>query len=126
MTESPDDDPLDAAIERWMRERPAPTAPAQFTSRVLARVRSDRWRAERYVDLGFNIAVGAGILLVVIGVAGLFYISGLAVVGQDAVELLALSLAAAADQVAPSLPAYLGAFLLTAGALGLWWYAENY
>jgi hypothetical protein len=124
-TEATVDDPVDAAIERWMRERPAPAAPAHFASRVIAHVRSDRWRAERRVDLGFNIAVGTGILLVVIGVAGLFHVSGLAVVGQDAVELFALSLAAAADQVAPSLPAYLGAFLLAAGALGLWWYAEN-
>ena len=31
-----------------------------------------------------------------------------------------------ADQVAPAVPAYMGAFALTASALGLWWYVENF
>jgi len=119
------DDALDDLIERWMRERPAPAAPASFTGAVMGRVRAERWRRERYWDLGFNIAVAIGLLLVVSGVLGLIYISGLAVVGRDAALLLAEGLAAAADRLAPVLPAYAGGFVLTASALGLWWWAEN-
>jgi len=118
-------DPLDDAIERWMRERPAASAPAAFTAAVMGRVRDQRWQTERYWDLGFNIAIAAGLVLIVAGVLGLIYLSGLAVVGRDAALLFAQGLATAADRVAPMLPAYAGGFVLTASALGLWWWAEN-
>ena len=118
-------DPLDEAIDRWMRERPAPPAPAGFTTGMMARLRQERWRAERYWDLGFNIAVAAGVVLVAAGVLGIVYFSGLSVVGRDAVLLFGEALTTLATQLAPSLPAYVGAFALTATALGLWWWAEN-
>jgi hypothetical protein len=121
-----DEDFSDEAIERWMRERPAPAAPAGFSAAVMARVRQDRWRVERYWDLGFNIAVAAGLLLVVGGILGLIYMSGLVVVGRDAVALFAGAITTVADQLMPMLPAYLGASLLTFTGLGLWWYVENY
>ncbi len=128
---APDDRPaddvsLDDAIEAWMRDRPAPRAPDGFTGAVIARVRQERWRSERYWDLGFNIALAAGVVLVAAGVLGLAYASGLAVVGRDAVLLFGEALTTVAAQVAPSLPAYVGAFALTATALGLWWWAENF
>lgn len=116
---------LDDAIEQWMRQRPPAIAPEEFSGAVMSRVREERWQAERYWDLGFNIAIAAGLLLIVGGVLGLVYISGLVVVGRDAVLLFTASLVTAADQVAPMLPAYMGGFLLTASALGLWWWAEN-
>lgn len=65
-------------------------------------------------------------MLVVAGILGLVYMSGLAVVGRDAVLLFVQGVTALADQLAPALPAYMGALALTASALGLWWYVENY
>lgn len=123
--ESPSDD-LDLAIERWMRERPAPAAPPEFTASVLARVRRERWRSEWYLDLAFNTTVAVALLLVIAGVLGLVYASGLTVIGRDLVLLFAEGLATTADQVAPSLPVYLAASALTFAALGLWWAAENH
>ena len=121
-----DEDFYDHDIDAWMRE-PPPAAPPGFTSAVMARVRQERWRTERYWDLGFNIAVGGGLLLVAAGVLGLVYLSGLSVVGRDAMLLFVNAITTvAADQLAPALPAYTGAFALTATALGLWWYVENY
>ena len=118
-------DPLDDLIDRWMRERPAPRAPAAFAADLMTRVRQERWRSERYWDLGFNIAVAGGLLIVAAGIVGMMYASGLAVVARDALSLFAQGLTTVADQVAPLLPAYIGAFVLTVSALGLWWWAEN-
>jgi hypothetical protein len=117
---------LDEAIERWMRERPAPQAPAGFTAAVMARVRQQRWRSERYWDFAFNGALALGLLLIVGGLLGLMFRTGLAVVGRDALLLLATGLTAAADQVAPQAPMYVGAFILTASTLGIWWWAEDW
>jgi len=119
------DDPIDEAIDRWMRERAAPAAPAGFTAAVMTDVRRERWQVERYWDLGFNVAVAGGLLLIAAGVAGLIYISGLSVVGRDALLLFVEALTTAALQVAPALPTYMAAFALTASALGLWWWVEN-
>jgi len=121
-----EEDVPDDAIETWMRDRPAAKAPPGFTSAVMARIRQERWQTERYWDLGFNIAVAGGLLLVAAGVLGLIYISGLSVVGRDAMLLFVNAITTAADQVAPALPVYTGAFALTVSALGLWWYVENY
>jgi hypothetical protein len=121
-----DEDIRDDAIDRWMRERATPAAPPGFTAAVMTRVGKERWRTERYWDVGFNIAVAAGLLLVAAGVLGLIYISGLSVVGRDAILLFVDALTTTADQVAPALPAYTGAGALTVMALGLWWYVENY
>ena len=120
-----DSDAFDAAIERWMRERSAPAAPPAFTNAVMARVRQQRWQVERYWDLGFNVAIAGGLLLVVTGVLAVIYMSGLVVVGSDAMSLFGQGLTTVADQLAPTLPAYLLAFVLTASALGLWWYVEG-
>jgi hypothetical protein len=116
---------LDEAIERWLRERPAPAAPAGFTSAVAGRVWQERWQSERYWDFAFNAAVALGLLLIVGGILGLAFRSGLAVVGRDALLLFATGLTTAADQVAPRLPMYVGGCILTASALGIWWWAES-
>jgi hypothetical protein len=116
---------FDEVFDRWLRERAAPAAPDGFTGGVMARVRQERWRSERYWDLGFNIALAAGIGLVAAGVLGIVYFSGLSVVGRDALLLFGEALTTVAAQVAPALPTYIGAFALTATALGLWWWAEN-
>ena len=121
-----EEDLRDDEIETWMRERAAPAAPAGFTSAVMVRVRQERWQTERYWDLGFNIAVAAGLLFIAAGVLGLIYISGLSVVGRDAMLFVVNAITTVADQVAPAVPAYMGAFALTASALGLWWYVENF
>jgi anti-sigma factor RsiW len=112
-------------VERMLRERPAPPAPAQFTTRTLGRVRRARWRSEQFVDAGFNAAIALVVAGVLVGVWMLAHRSGLAVVSTDAVELLASGLTAFARRVGPSLPLYLGATALVGTALGIWWWAER-
>ena len=118
---------LDSArgVERMLRERPVPTAPAQFTVRTLGRVRRARWRSEQFLDAGFNAAIG----LILVGVVGAIWLlahrSGLAAVSSDAVVLISSGLTTFVSRVGPSLPLYLGAAALVAMALGGWWWAER-
>ena len=53
---------------RSRRRRSPPT--------VMARVGQERWKAERAIDLGFNLAMAAGILVILAGGAGLAWSLG--------------------------------------------------
>ena len=112
-------------LERSLRARPAPSAPPQFTSRTLARVRRARWRSDQFLDVGFNVAIIALVVALVGGVWMLVHRSGLDAVSSDAVNLMGSGLAAFIRRVAPSLPLYAGAAALVVSALGLWWWAER-
>lgn len=105
--------------------RPVPLAPAQFTSRTMARVRRARWRTEQFLDLSFNVAIGVVVLAVVGGVWLLMHRSGLTAVSSDAADLLAAGLMTLARRVAPSVPLYAGATALLGAALAVWWWAER-
>src|SRR5450759_5609219 len=65
-------------LEASLRQREAPAAPAQFTSRTLARVRRARWRSDQFLDVGFNVAIGAVVVAVVAGIWLVLHRSGLA------------------------------------------------
>jgi hypothetical protein len=113
------------ALEGMLRARPVPKPPPQFTTRTLARVRRARWRSEQFLDVGFNVAIGAVVLAVIAGVWMLLIRTGLVAVSNDAVDLFSSSLVAFARRVSPSLPLYAGATALLATALGIWWWAER-
>lgn len=112
-------------LERLLQQRAAPAAPAQFTSRTLARVRRARWQSDQFLDVGFNVAIGAIVLAVVAGVWMVLHRSGLAAVSNDAVNLFGTGLVTFARLVTPSLPLYAGATAVLATALGIWWWAER-
>jgi hypothetical protein len=112
-------------LERSLRQRTVPAPPAQFTSRTITRVRRAQWRSDQFLDLGFNVAIGLVVTMVVAGVWMLLHRSGLAVVSNDAVNLFGTGFATFARRVAPLLPRYAGAAALLATALGIWWWAER-
>ena len=112
-------------LEASLRRREAPVAPAQFTSRTLARIRRARWRTDQFLDVGFNVAIGAVVLSVMVGVWMLLHRTGLAAVSSDAVNVFGSGFVSLARRVAPSLPLYAGALALLVGALGIWWWAER-
>ena len=56
------------ALEQLLQRRAAPSAPSQFTSRTLARVRRARWRSDQFLDVGFNLAIGAVVLALLVGI----------------------------------------------------------
>jgi anti-sigma factor RsiW len=112
-------------IDELLRRRPAPPAPAHFTSRVMARVRRARWRSEQALDLAFNIGLVAAAIAIVIGIWIAVERTGLASVSREVFQLFMAGLVTAARQMAPSLPLYAAATVLLASALGLWWWAER-
>src|SRR5262245_28602166 len=112
-------------VERLLRSRPAPKAPPQFTAQTLGRVRRARWRSDQMLDIGFNLAVAAIVVGVIVGVWSLANRSGLATVSNDAAGLFTSGLVAVAQRVAPAVPLYAGATALVLSALGIWWWAER-
>ena len=112
-------------LEQLLQARPVPAPPAQFTSRTMALVRRQRWQNERFLDAGFNVALG----LAAVAIAGAALIlvnrAGLVSLGDDSVGVLNAGLVSLARRVAPSVPLYAGATALLVTALGIWWWAER-
>jgi predicted anti-sigma-YlaC factor YlaD len=122
-------------VEGLLRTRRAPAAPPQFTSRVLTRIRRERWRREQLFDTGFNASLvllgvailgGAWVLIDRSGLLGvpLSVVTGLSRV-DVAVDTVSRGVAVLATDIAPSVPLYAAAAGLLAGALALWWWAER-
>jgi predicted anti-sigma-YlaC factor YlaD len=113
-------------LEQLLRGREVPRPSAQFTTRIMGRIRRDRWRREQFLDTGFNVAVGLLAVTVIVVAWLLLSRSGLGAVSRDAFNALnSTALNAIRQRVAQSLPLYLGAFALVATALGIWWWAER-
>jgi anti-sigma factor RsiW len=112
-------------LEASLRRRAAPAAPAEFTSRTLARIRRARWRSDQFLDVGFNVAIGLIVVSVLAGVWMLLHRTGMVSVSGDAVNVFGSGFVALARRVAPALPLYAGAAALLVSALGIWWWAER-
>jgi hypothetical protein len=113
------------AIHALLATREMPLPPASFTANVMARIRSERWEGEEVVDLGFNLAIAAGILLIVGGAIGLAWSAGLLTFGVDVHSVLASIANQWVDRVLQQLQTVVMASVLLTMALGLWWWAEG-
>jgi len=118
---------LDSArrLDALLRARAAPVPPAHFSSRVMNGLRRARWRTEQMLDWGFNLALVAAGVVVVISLWVVMRRSGLTTVSSDAIELLGPGMVLFARRITPSLPLYLAATALLGTALGVWWWAER-
>ena len=112
-------------LESMLRARSVPKPSQQFTTRTMTRVRRARWRAERVLDVGFNIALALVVLGIVGGGLMLLNVSGLSSVSNEAAGLLTASLVTVARRATPALPLYGAATALVLMVLGIWWWAER-
>lgn len=112
-------------IERTLATRPVAAAPATFTTAVVARVRRQRWRTEQVIDWGFNIFVAIGLALIVSGVAGIFWASGLVVISRDVFAAFAAGSEMAMTGVLSQARTVVLAALLLTLTLGVWWWVEG-
>jgi hypothetical protein len=119
-----DRDRVDDIIERALAARDVPSPPPHFTAGVMALVIRERWRAERALDIGFNVAVAAGVLIILAGAAGLAWSFGLLTVAVDVDQILALARAQMRPADLADVHTVLVAAIILTIALGLWWWAE--
>lgn len=113
------------AIHSLLATREEPMPPASFTANVMARIQRERWQGEQVVDLGFNLAIAAGVLLIVGGALGLAWSFGLVTFGIDARSLLATVANQWVDRAVQQLQTIVMAIVLLTMALGLWWWIES-
>jgi hypothetical protein len=113
------------AIERALQVLPQPDVPAGFTPSVVTRIRRERWHSEQVLDWAFNIAVALGVLLIVGGLAGIAWATGLLPVGRDLVSVLSEGSPLILNRIASESQTIVLAGLLLTMALGLWWWVES-
>jgi anti-sigma factor RsiW len=112
-------------LEQWLVARPAPPAPPRFTADVLARVRRERWQSEQALDRWFNLTIAAASLLVVMAVALLANVSGIAAVSADVARVMRDGMSLVAARFAADLPTYAIASGLLLSTIAVWWLAEQ-
>lgn len=113
------------AIESLLAMRDVATPPSSFTGAVMARVGQERWKTERVVDLGFNLAIAAGVLVILAGAGGVAWSLGFLNV---AIDLDAIWRALNTDitgRVLSQVQTIAMAAALLTMALVLWWWAET-
>lgn len=111
-------------IERFLMSRELPAPPATFTAGVMALVQRDRWQDERFIDLGFNLAMAAGLLVVLAGLGGLAWSLGLLTVTVDLDAVLEAARTELGGRVVAQVQTVAMAAVVLTMSLALWWWAE--
>lgn len=111
-------------IEQWLSSRQTPQPPASFTVAVMARIGEEKWRAERAVDIGFNLAIAAAVLLIAAGAAGAAWSLGFFTISVGADALIRAALSQVEGRVINQVQSVLVAGVVLTMALVLWWWAE--
>ena len=114
---------IESALAMAARETPA--APARFTPMVLNRIRRKRWQAEQHVDLLFNGAIAAALLLIVAGVTALFNMNSVFAAAATVWKVLGAFSQHTVSNAVPLVGTYIAAAGLLGSALGMWWWAER-
>lgn len=113
------------SIEQWLTSRETPRPPASFTASVMARIGQEKWKTERVVDIGFNLAVAAGVLVILAGGAGLAWSLGFFTIDIDVIALLNAATSQVEGRVINQLQTVAIAAVVLTMALVLWWWAET-
>src|SRR5262245_15869251 len=98
-------------LEQLLRHRVVPAPSPQFTTRIMGRLRRDRWRREQFLDRGFNVVVGLLVVAVLVALWVVLSRSGLGAMSRDAFNLVnTAAFDAVRRRLTSSLPLYVGAF----------------
>lgn len=111
-------------IEQLLALREVAAPSAGFTASVLARVGHERWKTERVIDVGFNVAIAAGILVIVAAGTGLAWSLGLLNITIDLDVVWRAFGAEMTGRFLSQLQTVVMAAALLTTALVLWWWAE--
>jgi hypothetical protein len=112
------------SIENFLAMREVALPSASFTATVMTHVGREQWQTERVIDLGFNLAMAAGVAVILTGAAGLAWSLGFLTITLDVGAIWqALDIDVGGRVLSQIQTIAMSAVLLTM-ALGLWWWAE--
>lgn len=115
---------LARSIDSLLQMRDVATPSASFTATVMRQIGREQWQTERAIDLGFNLAIAAGLAVIVAGAAGLAWSLGFLNITIDLAALRqALDTEVTGRVLSQVQTLAMSAVLLTM-ALVLWWWAE--
>ena len=112
-------------VEAALAADQPPPVPDRFVAAVLQRVRRERWRTERKVDLLFNVAIIVALAIVAAGVVALMDVGGVVAASSGAWSALSKVSTQMAQQMAPAINTYMAAAGLLITMLVMWWWAER-
>ena len=112
------------AIEQLLTLRQAASPPPSFTHQVMARVGHEQWKSERVIDFGFNLAMAAGVLVIVAGGLGAAWSLGLLTITIDVDAILQVIGSDVTGRMLNQVQTIAMAAVLLTMALVLWWWAE--
>lgn len=116
---------LARAIDRLLLAREVVAPPEHFTLHVMRRVSQERWRVEQFIDAGFNLAIAAGVLVVLAGVVGVLWSFGWVSLDTAALTAATTALAPWMTRLASEAQTLVVAAVLLSSALALWWWMEG-
>jgi len=116
---------LARAVDRLLLAREVPAPPERFTLQVMRRVTQERWRAEQFVDAGFNLALTAGALVVLCGLGGLLWSFGWFSIDVAALSTATTVVAPWATRLVADAQTLVMAAVLLSSTLALWWWVER-
>jgi len=113
------------SIESLLALREVPSPSASFTATVMTRIGREQWQTERVIDLGFNLAIAAGVAVILAGAAGLAWSLGFLTITIDTDTIVQLLNREAAGRVLSQVQTIAMSAVLLTMALVLWWWAET-
>jgi hypothetical protein len=116
---------LAQSINRVLEAREVPDPPEGFTRMVMTRVHRERWRKEQLVDAGFNIAIAAGLALIVAGLSALAWSLGWFSIEPAALQVMSNAAGQWLARISGQLQMLVVAAVLLTSALGFWWWVEG-
>jgi hypothetical protein len=111
-------------IEHFLAARDVAQPPATFTASLMARIGHEKWQAERVVDIGFNLAIAAGVVVIVMGALGVAWSLGFFTITVDVAALAGVALSRVEGRVISEVQTVVISAVLLTTALVLWWWAE--
>lgn len=111
-------------VEQWLAARELPLPPPTFTASVISRIGQQKWQTERVVDMGFNLAIAAGVLVILAGAFGLAWSLGFFTITVDVAALLDAAFSRVEGRVISQVQTVLISAVVLTMALVLWWWAE--
>ena len=85
----------------------------------------ERWRVEQFVDVGFNVAIVAGLVVILGGITGLLWSLGWFSLDVGTITTAVTTFAPWTSELASQAQTLIIGALLLSSALALWWWVEG-